>query len=337
MNKLTAVVVLCLLPLSSAVGQSQTSVAPWTPSRTPDGQPDLQGVWLSKSATPLQRPEALAGREFLTAQEVIELRTRADLLFRDGTNDFAAGDNLFLAALADVDQYNNPRSTCTSLAMLEREFDHHTSLIVDPGNGRLPPLTPVAQQRRRATAAVEMSPPGPDALSAWVRCITRGLPRLGGTSGAGIYGYYQIFQVPGYVVLVMETIHDVRIIPLDGRPHLPTRIRQWHGDSRGRWEGMTLVVETTNFSPKTTVLGSDENLHLVERFTRINPDTISYEVTVSDPTAWMAPWTVRMPLSQTDEALYEFACHEGNHYAMVGILAGARMHDNRLHSSNNPR
>ena len=336
MNKLTAVVVLCFLQFS-AVGQSQTSVAPWPPPRTPDGQPDLQGVWLSKSATPLQRPEALAGREFLTAQEVIELRNRADLLFRDGTNDFAAGDNLFLATLADVDQYNNPRSTCTSLAMLEREFDHHTSLIEDPRNGRLPPLTPAAQRRRRAAAAVEMSPPGPDALSAWVRCITRGLPRLGGTSGAGIYGYYQIFQVPGYVVLVMETIHDVRIIPLDGRPHLPTRIRQWHGDSRGRWEGTTLVVETTNFSPKATVLGSDENLHLVERFTRIAPDTISYEVTVTDPTAWMAPWTVRMPLSQTDEALYEFACHEGNHYAMVGILAGARMHDDRLHSSNNPR
>lgn len=336
MNKLTAVVVLCLLQLS-VVGQSQTSVAPWTPLRTPDGQPDLQGVWLSKSATPLQRPEALAGREFLTAEEVIALRNRANLLFRDGTSDFAAGDNLFLAALADVDQYTNPRSTGTSLEMLEREFDHHTSLIVDPPNGLLPASTAAAQERRRAEAAAEMNPPGPDDLSTWVRCITRGLPRLGGTSGAGIYGYYQIFQVPGYVVLVMETIHDVRIIPLDGRPHLPTRIPQWHGDSRGRWEGTTLVVETTNFSPKVTVLGSDENLHLVERFTRLAPDTISYEVTVTDPTAWMAPWTVRMPLSQTDEALYEFACHEGNHYAMVGILAGARMHDDRLHSSNNPR
>ncbi len=303
---------------------AQTAPAGWTVPRTAAGRPDLQGVWVSRSATPLERPAALAGRERLTDAEVARLRRRADRLFANGNSDFAAGDNLFLAALADVDRYVNPRATCTSLAMLEREFDNRTSLIVDPPDGRIPPLTAAAEARRRAAAAAEEHPAGPEDLSTWVRCLTRGLPRLGGTSGAGIYGYYQIFQTPGHVALAMETIHDARIVPLDGRPHLPGRIRQWLGDSRGRWEGDTLVVETRNFSARASVLGSDRNLHLEERFTRVAPDTLSYEVTLSDPTAWTAPWTVRMPLTRSDEPLYEFACHEGNHYGMIGILAGER-------------
>ncbi len=308
-----------------ASGQTQPTLADaWTPPRTPDGQPDLQGVWVSKSATPLERPEALAGRARLTDEEVAELGRRADRLFNDGSSDFAAGDNLFLAALTDVDRYVNPRSTSNSGAMLGREFGNRTSLIVDPPDGRIPPLTGTASETLRAAAAAEMHPPGHEDLSTWVRCITRGLPRLGGTSGAGIYAYYQIHQTPEFVVLTMETIHDVRIIPIDGRRHLPPRIRQWLGDSRGRWEGDTLVVETTNFSRKATVLGSDENLHLVERFTRVAPDRIAYEVTMTDPTAWTAPWTVQMPFTRTDAAIYEFSCHEGNHYSMHGILAGAR-------------
>ena len=306
-------------------GQTQQTVTDaWTLPRTPDGQPDLQGVWVSKSATPLERPEALAGRTLLTDEEVAELERRADRLFNDGNSDFAVGDDLFLAALNDIDQFVNPRSTSKSDRMLAREFGNRTSLIVDPPDGRMPPLSRTARERRQAAAATETHPPGHEDLSTWVRCITRGLPRLGGTSGAGIYGYYQILQTPEFVVLTMETIHDVRIIPLDGRRHLPPRIRQWLGDSRGRWEGDTLVVETTNFSPKGTVLGSDENLHLVERFTRVAPDTITYELTMTDPTAWTTPWTVRMPLTGTDEAIYEFACHEGNYESMHGILAGAR-------------
>ncbi len=305
-------------------GAAQIAPAGWATPRTTAGHPDLQGVWVSRSATPLERPEELAGRALLTDDEVAELQRRADRLFAEGNSDFAAGDNLFLATLADVDRYVNPRSTCNSLAMLEREFDNRTSLIVDPPDGRIPPLTAAAEGRRSAAAAAEERPAGPEDLSTWVRCLTRGLPRLGGTSGAGIYGYYQIFQTPGYVVLAMETIHDARIIPLDGRPHLPGRIRQWLGDSRGRWEGDTLVVETTNFSSRASVLGSDRNLQLVERFTRAAPDALSYEVTLTDPTAWTAPWTVRMPLTRTDEPIYEFACHEGNHYGMIGILAGER-------------
>lgn len=315
---------LSLTPLPAA-GQGRPAAAEdWTAPRTAAGRPDLQGVWVSRSATPLQRPEALAGRTRLTDDEVAELQRRADRLFADGSSDFAAGDNLFLAALAGVDRYVNPRSTCNSLAMLGREFDHRTALIVDPPDGRIPPLTPAARARRAAAAAAEARPAGPEDLSTWVRCLTRGLPRLGGTSGAGIYAYHQILQTPGYVALVMETIHDARIIPLDGRPPLPGRIRQWHGDSRGRWEGETLVVETANFPSKGGVLGSDRNLQLTERFTRVAPETIRYEVTLSDPTAWTAPWTVRLPLTRTDEAIYEFACHEGNHYGMAGILAGAR-------------
>ena len=312
----------------SAPGQTQAGAQDaWTAPRTAAGQPDLQGVWVSRSATPLERPESLAGRERLTDEEVAELQRRADRLFSDGQNDFAAGDNLFLAALGDVDQYENPRSTCGALAMLGRQFDNRTSLIIDPPDGRMPPRTPAAQERLAAAAAMEMRPDGPDDLSTWVRCVTRGLPRLGGTSGAGIYGYYQIFQTADHVALVMETIHDARIIPLDGRPPLADRIGQWHGDSRGRWEGDTLVIETANFSSSATVMGSDRNLHLVERFTRVAEDAISYEVTISDPTAWTAPWTVRLPLTRTEEAIYEFACHEGNHYGMLGILAGAREQD----------
>ena len=320
----------CLIGLAPHPVRGQAAAGSpdaWTPPRTAAGHPDLQGVWVSRSATPLERPASLAGREVLTDEEVAELQRRADRLFSDDRNDFAAGDNLFLAALGDAEQYDNPNSTCGALAMLGRQFDNRTSLIIDPPSGRIPRRTAAAQDRLAAAAAVQMRPGGPDDLSTWVRCLTRGLPRLGGTSGAGIYGYYQIFQTADHVALVMETIHDARVIPLDGRPHLPDRIRQWLGDSRGRWEGDTLAVETANFSAAATVMGSDRNLHLVERFTRVAEDTISYEVTITDPTAWTAPWTVRLPLTRTEEAIYEFACHEGNHYGMLGILAGAREQD----------
>ena len=311
-----------------AAGQSATVAAgQWTAPRTPFGHPDLQGVWVSLSATPLERPESLGGRELLTDDEVARMQRRADRMFNDGNSDFAAGDNLFLAVLDGAERYENPRATCNSLAMLGRQFDNRTSLIVEPPDGRMPTPTPQAERRLAAAAAMEMRPDGPDDLSTWVRCLTRGLPRLGGSSGAGIYSYWQIFQTADHVALVMETIHDARLIPLDGRPRLPDRIRQWLGDSRGRWEGDTLIVETGNFSSEATVMGSDRNLRLVERFTRVAEDTIDYEVTITDPTAWSAPWTVRLPLTRTDEPIYEFACHEGNHYGMVGILAGAREQD----------
>jgi hypothetical protein len=311
---------------AAANAQNGAAKKGWTPPVAPDGRPDLQGVWLSNSATPLERPKALEGRRELTDEEVTELKKRAARLFKNGTNDYAAGDNAFLVALADPAEYKSPgRTTGGSIEMVEREFDNQTSLIVDPPDGKIPPLTPEAQQRRAAAArAGQRLPEGPEDLRNDVRCLTFGTPRVGGNYGAGPYSYYQILQAPGYVVLVTEAIHEARIIPLDGRPRLPQGIGQWSGESRGRWEGNILVVETTNFSSKNNFMGSAERLHLVERFTRVAADTIRYEVTLDDPTMWTRPWTVAIPLKQSQGMIYEFACHEGNRDIMHGILAGAR-------------
>lgn len=318
---------LALLAPSSAAGQNGT----WTPPRTPDGKPDLQGVWLNSSATPFERPKALEGRQFLTDDEVAELKRRAERLFKDGNADLPVGDNLFLAALANPEQFRNPNGANRSSAyMIEREFDNRTSLIVDPPDGRIPALTPEAQRRRAATAARERALAGPEDFNNNTRCITPGMPRIGaGAAGDPQYGYYQILQSPGYVVLVMEAFHDVRIIPLDGRPHLSRSVRQWSGDSRGRWDGNTLIVDTTNFSPSSNFLGSADNLHLVERFTRVAADMIEYRVTVEDPTTWTKPWSVAIRLKHVQAKIYEFACHEGNQDAIETILAIVRAEEKK--------
>jgi hypothetical protein len=336
MRKLLATFALIIAVISPAWGQAapaaaqsqKASAKTWTVPLTPDGQPDLQGVWVSNGATPLERPKELEGKQFLTDAEVAALKERARRIFQDGSSDYAAGDNAFLAALGNLDQYKNPNpggTTGSSLEMIEREFDNRTSLIMDPPDGRIPPLTPAAARKRAAAAAAAQVPPaGPEDLNNAVRCITFGVPKLGGNFGAGPYSYYRIVQASGYVALFMETIHDARIIPLDGRPHLPQTIRAWNGDSRGRWEGKTLVVDTTNFSAKSNFMGSAENLHLVERFTRTSPDTIDYQITIDDPTTWTKPWTAVVRLKQTQEEIYEFACHEGNLELMKGILSAAR-------------
>lgn len=331
-----AALTILIVALVSAAGQDRATpittatTKTWKPPRTSDGQPDLQGVWLNTSATPLERPKALEGRAFLTDDETAELRRRADRLFKDGNADLPIGDSLFLAALANPDRYVDPRGAQrSSTYMVEREFENRTSLIIDPPDGRIPALTPDAQKRRAAALAREVAPAGPEDLNNNVRCITPGVPRIGsGASGDPLYGYYQILQSPGLVVLLMETFHDARIIPLDGRPHLPQNIRQSIGDSRGRWDGQTLIVESTNFSSKNNHLGSGENLHLVERFTRVAADTINYEVTLDDPTTWTKPWTAVIRLKQTQAKIYEYACHEGNKEPMLGILAGARASEN---------
>jgi hypothetical protein len=301
-------------------GQSPLS---WKAPRTPDGQPDLQGVWLSKSATPLERPKALEGRALLTDAEVAQLQARASRLFKDGNSDFAAGDAVFLAAFGTGDRFKSPTSTHNSEDMIEREFDRHTSLIVNPSDGRIPASTADAVRRREAAAAAARREHVEDFDNA-LRCIAYGVPRLGGRYGAGDYGYYQIVQTPGYVLLFMETGHEARIIPLNGRPHAADGLRFWSGDSRGRWEGETLVVETTNFSPKSNFMGSAAGLRLIERFTRVAPDAIRYEMTMSDPATWAQPWTAEMPLKQSNQRLYEWACHEGNYHIMTGMLSAAR-------------
>src|SRR5258708_30144368 len=199
--------------VAPAAGQGPAAKKAWTAPLSPDGQPDLQGVWLSNSATPLERPKALEGRPFLTDTEVADLKKRATRLFQERNSDFAAGDNAFLAAFANVEEYRNPNiSTGSSLEMVERDFDNRTSLIVDPPDGKIPPLTPEGQRRVSAMEARQRVMEGPEDLSGANRCITFGVPRVGGNFGAGPYSYYQILQTPSSVVVKPDTNHDARII-----------------------------------------------------------------------------------------------------------------------------
>jgi len=319
-HRVCLLVVAALLTLPVHAG-AQTA---WTPPRTSDGQPDLQGVWLSNTATPLERPKQLEGRARLTDEEVAEFKRRAERLFKTGNSDFAVGDGVFQAVLTNPERYTNPNATHAASEMVDLEFDNHTSLIQDPSDGRIPPLTAEGRSRQVAVNAAFQRPAEAADVGNALRCVSWGVPRLGGRYGSGDMSYYQIFQSPGFVVLYMEAGHDARVIPLDGRPHLPSGIRQWNGDSRGRWDGNTLVVETTNFSGKSYFMGATENVTLVERFTRVAPDRITYEMTLTDPTTWTRPWTAMMPLRQRQETLYEFACHEGNYHIMSGMLLGAQ-------------
>ncbi len=273
-----------LLTPSASVGQTTGDS---TPPRTPWGVPDLQGIWDNRTITPLERPRQFADKATLTAAE-------------------AAAYEASTAERRVDDRYYWDRGTRTV-------DDRRTALIVDPKNGRVPPLT--ADGQRRFDTGQRQGVNGAEERNPTERCITRTVPRL-----PGLYNNnYQIFQTPGYVVILMEMIHAARIVPVDGVVHLANTVRQWNGDSRGRWEGDTLVIETTNFTTKTNFRGSTDRLHLVERLTRVDADTIDYEFTVSDPTTWMQPWTARIPLNQNDGPLYEYACHEGND-GMTGIL-----------------
>jgi hypothetical protein len=314
---------LCAAALLALPGLTAAQSA-WTPPRTPDGQPDLQGVWLSNTATPLERPKQLEGKARLTDEEVAEFRRRADRLFKSGNSDFAVGDGVFQAVLTNPDRYTNPNATHSAGEMVDLEFDNRTSLILDPADGRIPALTPEGRSRQAATNAAFQRPAAAADVGNALRCLSWGVPRLGGRYGAGDMSYYQIFQSPGVVVLYTEVGHEARVIPIDGRAHLRAALRQWNGDSRGRWDGNTLIVETTNFSGKSYFMGATENLKVVERFTRTAPDLITYEMTLSDPTTWARSWTAMMPLRQRQETLYEFACHEGNYHIMSGMLVGAQ-------------
>ena len=328
-------VVLSLLP-GQAIAQAlnakpaKTATQPWTAPRTVDGRPDLQGVWANNSATPLERPKVLEGRAFLTEQEVAALKQKAAELFADGNSDAAFGDSVFESVLANVKgtksgfkSIDGGTGDYSSVWTVARDWDNRTSLITDPPDGRIPAMTPQAEQKQRADFAARTNrPAGPEDRSLSERCITYGSPQL----VAGYQSYYQIVQTPNAVVILTEMIHDARVIPMDGRPHLPSNIQSWMGDARGHWEGNTLVVDSTNFRPGVFRNISTEKLHVVERFTRISADTLQWQLTIDDPGAWTKPWTAMIPLRPTPKAIYEYACHEGN-YGLADILAGARRED----------
>lgn len=279
---------------------------------------DLSGIWTNVTITPLERPRELGNKAFFTPEEAAT--------YEREVNQRNNADNRESNPEADVGHAYNQfwwdRGTKVVAGL-------RTSLIIDPPDGRIPALTPAAQKRMDAQLAYgrDHATDGPENRLLQERCLlwpTAGPPML-----PSFYNNeYQIVQTKDTVAIVVEMIHDVRTIPLDGRPHLPPNIRQWMGDPRGHWEGNTLVVDTTNFTDKTRFRGADEHLHLTERFTRVNPNLIRYEFTVDDPTTFTRPWTAQIPMTRSKGPVFEYACHEGN-YALVDILAGARAAENK--------
>ncbi len=289
-----------------------------TVPRMPDGKPDLQGVWSFATVTPMERPSELGEKAVLSEAEAADFEATSARRSNRDTN----------VPAGNVGDYNNfwyDRGTSVL-------GNRRTSLITDPPDGRIPPLTAEAQRRvdeaaaaRRGIGVDEPTPGGfvEDLGSGGlrVRCI------LGFNSGPpmtpGAYNNnVQVFQTPTHVALLNEMVHNARIIPVDGRPRLPAGLRQWVGDSRGHWDGDTLIVTTTNFLRETTFRNSSARMQLVERFTRVDEETLNYEFTVTDPTTWTKPWTASVLMSRSTEPVYEYACHEGN-YGLFGILGGA--------------
>jgi hypothetical protein len=305
----TALVAVAWLDSSPVAAQAAS------PPRTPWGDPDIQGNFtnLWEAGTPFERPEQFAGRriEDVTREELLKMR----LAIQERTREEQLAGEIGGTRWIWLDSHNHAKGSMPWF-------------VVDPADGRIPPLTAEAQARQAARAAArKASGRGPaDSYtdrSLYDRCITRGLP---GSMMPAIYGNsYRIVQAPGFVAITYEMIHETRIIPLDSGPHLTSRVRNYMGDARGRWEGNTLVVETTNFRDENAYRGANAaTLTLRERFTRIAPDQLRWSVTVDDPSTWTRPWTFSMPLTQdNEEQLFEYACHEGN-YAMVNILSGAR-------------
>jgi len=324
------VLVSCLVLLSAPEAvRSQTAGDGWTVPRTSDGKPDLQGFWTSQTYTPLERPARFAGREFLTDEEFAEL---TEILTAEGVDPLGArraftsdDDDARAQRTRQADPTHYDNSTWLRTPTPKGLSSRRTSLVVDPQDGAIPSLTPDGEARAVARADARgfdsyQNRPYQERCLAWTH---EGPPMV----PPPYNDLYQIFQTPGYVVLFPELSNNlVRIIPTDGRPHVSERIRQWPGDSRGRWEGDTLVVDTTNFTDKTAFRGSSSALHVVERFTRLDPDTIRYEFTVEDETSWTRPWSVEIPMGRTDGPMYEYTCHEGN-YGMRNTLRGARRSD----------
>jgi len=294
--------------------QAKTTKA-WTVPRTADGHPDLRGEWSNAVLTPFERPKEFEGKEFFTAEEAAAYTRRV------------------------LDQSNRDRRGATPQedvggAYNEAWFERgtkvgsnlRTSIVVDPADGRVPPLTPEARAAGAArTAAQRRIPEGPEDFPLPVRCLvwpTSGPPMVPGPYNNN----YQIVQTRDYVAIDVEMIHDVRIIPLDGRPHVSPAIRRWMGDSVGNWDGDSLVVDTTNFTDKTHFRGADQNLHVIERFTRTGENALQYRFTVDDPTAFTKPWTGEIVLSHSPGPIYEYACHEAN-YSLANMLSAARLQE----------
>ncbi len=299
---------------SAVLALSPARAAAQAPAlRTADGHPDLQGVWNFSTATPMERPEDLAEQTTLTPEEAAAWEQR--LAEQRAANESELEDAPLGARLGySVRVWFEHGHTLS---------DQRTSLVVDPADGRIPPAQPVVEERAEARRVLrERHAHGPEDRGFSERCL------LGFNSGppmtpSAYNNNVQLFQTADHVVILNEMVHNARIVPIDGRPRLPARLRQWVGDSRAHWEGDTLVVDTRNFLGETSLRGSSANLHLVERFTRAGADTLVYEFTIDDPTSWTRPWTAQVLMARTDEPLYEYACHEGN-YSMASSLSGAR-------------
>jgi hypothetical protein len=315
-------------PLRLDAQTGSTAKPAWSPTRTADGQFDLEGVWDFSTITPLERPSGLGNKQTFTDEEAATFEREENIRQNRDLIDPKKGSAQYLPN--SVIPYNEFWYERGSKII----GDKRTSLIVDPPDGRIPPLTPDAQRRLDAQAAAareeQLGTVRADSYldrSLVDRCIL-GL-NAGPPMTPGAYNnHVQISQAPGYVTLVTEMVHDARVIPVSGGEHLTARIPQYKGDSRAHWEGRTLVIDTRNFLRETSFRGSSANLHLVERLTRVAADTLLYEFTVSDPTTWTKPWTVAIPMTKADSPIYEYACHEGN-YAMANILRGARLQDAR--------
>ena len=298
---------------------AKTPATNWTPPRTPDGHPDLQGIWTNATYTPLQRPENLGTKAFYTDEELAAAEKRRLAQTERATEPGTTADVHY-----DFGQYGLDRSQGTVAP------NKRTSLIVDPADGRIPPVTPEGQRRAAARAEARKQLggafDGPENRGLPERCIiwNAGPPII----PIGYNSNYQIVQNADYVMILTEMIHDVRIVPLDGRPALPSGLRQLMGSSRGHWEGNTLVVETTNFTDRNPFQGSSENMRVTERFTRVADDALKYEFTVNDPATWAVPWSAEIPMRTITGPIFEYACHEGN-YGMANNLAGARAEEKK--------
>jgi hypothetical protein len=294
----------------------------WSVPRTADGRPDLQGVWANNGMTPLERPKQFGSRATMTDAELADLKQRAQKLIDGGDAFF--GEELFLAALQGKEKFassDTQTGNYDQTWLSDRTWDNRTSLILDPPDGRIPPVAEAFATRAAAQrAAREGRGPADRAqdLGLGTRCISYGTPNL----FAGYQSYFEVTQAPGVVAVRSEMIHDTRIFPIGAGPHVSPAIRMYLGDSRAHWDGDTLVVDTTNL-PTGAFRNSTDRLRLTEKFRRVADDTLEYYITIDDPGTWSRPWTLMIPLKKTGEQMFEYACHEGN-YGLRAILSGAR-------------